>query len=159
MAVDMFLKLTGIQGESKDHKHKDEIELLSFSWGVSNSLRNCGSATGGGGAGKVTVSDLSFMHKLDSASPQLMEHCVTGKHIEEGTITVRKAGEKPVEYLKIKLTDVLVSSAQSGAGGATDPVESVTLNFTRFEVTSLPSGETSGFNVCEQTDFVGNVGK
>jgi type VI secretion system secreted protein Hcp len=154
MAVDMFLKLDGINGESRDAKHRGEIELLSFSWGVVNTGRACSAA---GGAGKVNVSDLSIMKKIDSATPQLMEHCVTGKHIQNGLITVRKAGEKPVEYLKIKLEDILVSSSQSGAGGATEPVESVSLNFTRFEVTNTPSGETSSFDVCAQ-EFEGKVG-
>ena len=154
MAVDMFLKLDGIKGESHDDKHRGEIELLSFSWGVSNSARACG-AGGGGGAGKVSVSDLSIMKKIDSATPQLMEHCVSGKHISEGLITVRKAGEKPLEFLKIKLTEILVSSSQSGAGGATDPVESLTLNFTKFEVSN--GNQTSSFDVCAQ-DFVGNAG-
>ena len=156
MAVDMFLKLDGIEGESKDHKHKGEIELLSFSWGVSNSARACG-ATGGGGAGKVSVNDFTIVKRVDSVSPQLMQNCVTGKHISEGTITVRKAGEKPVEYLKIKLEEVLISSSQSGGGGATEPMEQVTLNFTRFEVTNLPSGEVSSFDVCAN-EITGNVG-
>jgi len=156
MAVDMFLKLDGVEGESRDHKHRGEIELLSFSWGVSNSTRAC-SATGVGGAGKVSVNDFAIVKRVDSVSPQLMRHCVTGKHFSEGTITVRKAGEKPVEYLKIKLEDILISSAQSGGGGATEPMEQVTLNFTRFEVTNLPGGETSSFDVCAN-EITGNIG-
>src|SRR5215831_10842790 len=102
MAVDMFLKLDGIEGESKDHKHAGEIELLSFSWGVSNSSQ-VGCAGGGGGAGKANFSSFSFMKRVDSATPQLMLSCATGEHIKSGLITVRKAGEKPVEFLKIKL--------------------------------------------------------
>ena len=156
MAVDMFLKLEGITGESRDNKHRGEIEILSFSWGASNpTARSCG---GGGGSGKVNISDLSIMKKIDVATPQLLQHCVTGKHISEGQITVRKAGEKPVEYLQIKMNDILISSSQSGAGGATEPMESVSLNFTKFEVTNLPSGETSSFDICmnEVTGAVGN---
>jgi type VI secretion system secreted protein Hcp len=155
MAVDMFLKLDDIEGESREAKHRGEIEILSFSWGVSNSAKACGLG-GGGGAGKVSVSDFSIVKRVDSATPQLMRHCVNGKHISSGLITVRKAGEKPVEYLKIKLEDILISSAQSGGGGASEPVEQVTLNFTRFEVTNLPSGETSSFDVCANEGTIGN---
>src|SRR5215470_11993047 len=100
MAVDMFLKLDGIEGESKDHKHAGEIELLSFSWGVSNSS-GLACAGGGGGAGKASFHDFAFVKRVDSATPQLMLHCATGEHIKTGLITVRKAGEKPTEFLKI----------------------------------------------------------
>jgi len=134
MAVDMFLKLDGIKGESTDHKHAGEIELLSFSWGVSNPSASC--RAGGGGEGKATFQDLSFMKRADSSTADLMLHCANGKHIQEGTITVRKAGEKPVEYLKIKLEDILVSSSQSGGSEGSTPVESVSLNFARFQITT-----------------------
>jgi type VI secretion system secreted protein Hcp len=155
MAVDAFLKLDGIKGESTDHKHSGEIEILSFSWGVSNpGSRSCG---GGGGTGKVSFQDFSFVKRIDASSPALMLACCEGKHIMEGTITVRKAGDKPLEYLKIKLEDILISSAQSGGGGATDPMEQVTLNFTRFEVTD--NGQTSGVvelpNTCDISKLPG----
>lgn len=133
MAVDMFLKLDGIKGESKDHKHSGEIDIYSFSWGLSQT----GSmhVGGGGGAGKVSVHDVSITKRLDKASCDLMLLCCNGKHIKEGLVTVRKAGEKPVEYLKIKLTDILVSSVQpGGSGGADDVMESLSLNFAKFEV-------------------------
>jgi len=146
MAVDMFLKLDGIKGESTDHKHAGEIELLSFSWGVSNPATSC-RAGGGGGEGKATFQDLSFMKRADSSTANLMLACAKGEHIREGTITVRKAGEKPLEYLKIKLEDILVSSSQSGGTEGSTPVESVSLNFARFQITT--NVETSEvFQVC-----------
>lgn len=132
MAVDMFLKLDGIKGESKDHKHKDEIHIESFSWGLSQTgAFNTG---GGGGAGKVNVHDISITKFVDKASPALMLHCCNGKHIASGLLTVRKAGENPVEYLKIKLTDLLVSSVQNAGHGGDLLTENVSLNFAKFHV-------------------------
>src|SRR5438045_3347423 len=130
--VDMFLKLDGIKGESKDHKHKDEIHIESFSWGMSQTGAH--GAGGGGGAGKVSVHDISVTKFLDKASPELMLHCANGKHIPNGLITVRKAGEQPVEYLKIKLTDILISSVQEAGHGSDLLSESLSLNFAKFNV-------------------------
>lgn len=132
MAVDMFLKLDGIKGESKDHKHKDEIHIESFSWGLS---QTGGFATGGGGgAGKVSVHDISLTKTMDKSTAALMLHCCSGKHIPSGLITVRKAGDKPLEYLKIKLTDILVSSYQTAGHGGDVLTENLSINFAKFEV-------------------------
>jgi type VI secretion system secreted protein Hcp len=133
MAVDMFLKLDGVKGESKDAKHKDEIDIQSFSWGLSQTGAHAGG--GGGGAGKVSVHDISVSKFFDKASTVLMNFCCNGKHIPSGLITVRKAGEKPLEYLKIKLTDIIISSVQdAGHGGGDLLSESLTLNFAKFHV-------------------------
>jgi type VI secretion system secreted protein Hcp len=137
MAVDMFLKLDGIKGESLDHKHKDEIHVESFSWGMTQSGAH--GVGGGGGAGKVNVHDLSVSKFLDKASPILMLHVCNGKHIKEGLITVRKAGDKPVEYLKIKLFDILLSGLQhAGHSGGDLLTENLTLNFAKFQVEYTP---------------------
>lgn len=132
MAVDMFLKLDGIKGESKDHKHKDEIHIESFSWGMNQTGAH--GVGGGGGAGKVSVHDISITKFVDKASPDLMLACCNGKHIKEGLLTVRKAGEKPLEYLKIKLTDILVSGVQSAGHGGDLLTENLTLNFSKVQV-------------------------
>ncbi len=132
MAIDMFLKLDGVKGESMDHKHKDEIHIESFSWGLSQTGAHA--TGGGGGAGKVAVHDISVTKHVDKASPYLMLFCCNGKHIKEGLITVRKAGEKPLEYLKIKLTDILVSGVQESGHGSDLLTENVTLNFAKFHV-------------------------
>jgi type VI secretion system secreted protein Hcp len=137
-AVDMFLKLDGIKGESKDHKHKDEIHIDSFSWGLSQ--QGAHGAAGGGGVGKVSVHDITFTKVVDASSPDLMLHCCNGKHIKEGLITVRKAGENPVEYLKIKLTDILISGVQEAGHGSAVLSESLTLNFAKFHVTYQEQG-------------------
>ena len=107
MASDIFAKLGDIKGESLDDKHKDEIEVMSYSWGVSNAgSMQYGS---GGGEGKASFHDLSITHKVDKASPVLMQYCATGVHLKEATITHRKAGKGQQEYLVIKLSDVLVT--------------------------------------------------
>jgi type VI secretion system secreted protein Hcp len=141
MAVDMFLKLDGIKGESKDHKHGGEVHIESFSWGLNQT--GAGHTGGGGGAGKVSVHDISITKFLDSASAALMLACCNGKHIKDGLITVRKAGEKPLEYLKIKLADILISGYQTAGHGSDLLTENVTLNFAKFHVeyqTQKPDG-------------------
>ncbi len=133
MAVDMFLKLDGIKGESVDDKHKGEINVLAWSWGVSNS----GSAHlgAGAGSGKVNVQDLSITKYIDKSSTDLMLAACNGKHIKEAHLYVRKAGEKPLEYLKIKLTDVLVTSLSTGGSGGEDRLtENLSLNFGAFKM-------------------------
>ncbi|HEV2331438.1 MAG TPA: type VI secretion system tube protein Hcp [Verrucomicrobiae bacterium] len=133
MASDMFIKIDGIKGEAKDDKHTKDIDLLAWSWGMSNSGS---SHTGGGsGAGKVAVQDLSFTKWVDAASPPLMYHCCSGKHVKEATLFVRKAGEKPLEYIKIKMTDLIVTSVSTGGSGGEDRLtENVTLNFAKFNI-------------------------
>ena len=128
--VDYFLKLDGIVGESTDAKHKGEIELASFSWGAQNS----GSVGhgGGGGAGKVTFQDLHFVQRTQKSSSALLMSCAAGKHIASGLLTARKAGKQQIEFLKIKLTDVLVTSFQISASGDL-PLEQVSLNFSKLE--------------------------
>jgi len=133
MAVDMFIKVGDIKGESQDKKHKEEIDVLAWSWGMSQS----GSAHvgGGAGAGKVNVQDLSFTKYIDKSSPDLMLVCCTGKHIPEVMLTCRKAGENPLEYLIITLSDTLISSVSTGGSGGEDRLtENVTLNFAKVKV-------------------------
>jgi type VI secretion system secreted protein Hcp len=159
MAVDMFLKLTGIKGESGDHKHKDEMHIESFSWGVHQTGAHA--TGGGGGAGKVSVNDISVTKFLDKASCALMLHSCSGKHIPEGLITVRKAGDKPLEYLKIKLWDILIAGVQHAAHGGDLLSENVALNFAKFHVeyqvqkpdgTGEPGGEM-GWDVKKNEKF------
>lgn len=143
MAVDMFIKIGDIKGESKDHKHKEEVDVLAWSWGMSNS----GTAhTGGGaGAGKVNVQDLSFTKYIDSASAALMMAACNGKHYDKACLIVRKAGEKPLEYLKIDMTEVMVTAVSTGGSGGEDRLtENVTLNFAKFTFTYQPQEKGGG---------------
>ena len=137
MGADIFGKIGDIKGESNDAKHPGEIEILSYSWGVSQT--GTMSFGGGGGAGKANFQDFNFMHYLDKASPVLLQRCATGEHIKEATITVRKAGQKePLEYLIIKLSDILVSSVSSSGTGDASTSESVTLNYAKVIVEYKP---------------------
>jgi len=137
MAVDMFLKIEGIKGESQDDKHKGEIDIMSWSWGLSQSGGH--HQGGGGGSGKVNVHDISFTKHVDKSTPNIMQHCCNGKHIKSADLYVRKAGGTPLEYLKIHFEDILVSSYQTGGSGGEDRVtESVTLNFARFKSDYTP---------------------
>jgi len=107
MAQDIFLKITGIAGEAQDASHTNEIEVTSWEWAIhQKSSMHSGS---GGGAGKATVSDLTFDHRIDRASPNLLKFCLTGKHIDAATLVVRKAGGNPLEYFKITMGDVIVT--------------------------------------------------
>lgn len=136
MAVDMFLKLDGIKGESPDAKHKEEISIESFSFGVHQT--GASAHGGGGGAGKASFEDIHVTKKADVASPMLMLACATGQHIKSAVLTVRKAGGKQEEYYKIKLTDLLVSSHQNTGHGADAPVEQVSMNFSKIEFEYYP---------------------
>src|SRR5262245_4016678 len=130
MPSDIFAKIGDIKGESQDAKHKDEIEGLSFSWGVTNPAPAVGPG-GGGGTGKATFQDLSIVHRIDKASPKLLEACATGKHLPEATITHRKAGKGQLEYLIVKLNDVIITAVQHGGGTADTGSESVSLAFAK----------------------------
>ena len=135
-ANDYFLKIDGIEGESFDSKHKGEIDVLSFSWGASQT--GTLTAGGGGGAGKVQMQDMKFVMKVNKASPRLMLACATGQHIKGAILSVRKAGKDQQDYLKWTLTDVMVSSYQQ-AGGSQGPIptDQYGLNFSRIDVEYL----------------------
>lgn len=137
MAVDIFAKIGDIKGESLDGKHKDEIEVLSFSWGMTNPATV---ATGSGaGPGKVTFQDLSIVHRIDKASPLLMQACATGKHLKDATITHRKAGKDQHEYLVVKLSDVLITGvSHGGSGEGGQASENVSMNFAKVELEYKP---------------------
>jgi type VI secretion system secreted protein Hcp len=146
-AVDYFLKINGIEGESHDSKHKNEIDLESWSWGASNSGTHVGG--GGGGAGKVAMQDFHFVMKVNKASPKLMLACANGEHIKDALLTCRKAGKEQQEFLKIKFTDLLISSYQTGGSGAGDvvPTEQISFNFAKIEVeyaAQKPDGTLDG---------------
>ena len=137
-AVDYFLKLDGIEGEATGKGHEKEIDLASFSWGAANAGTH--GAGGGGGAGKVSIQDLHVVKHTDKASTKLFLFCASGKHVATGLLTVRKAGGDQQEYLKIKLTDILVSSYHVGGtnSGEVIPTEQVSLNFAKIQVDYSP---------------------
>ena len=137
MASDIFAKIGDIKGESLDTKHKGEVEVLSWSWGLAQS--GTMSHGGGGGEGKATFHDFSFTHHVDKASPVLMKACATGQHIKEATITVRKAGKGQQEFLILKMNDVLITSVNpSGSGDSAATAESVALQCSKIDLEYKP---------------------
>jgi len=152
MAVDMFIKIDQIKGESPDKVHKDEIQVLSFSWGATQSgSTHMGT---GGGSGKVNFSDITFTKFVDKASPMLLQNCANGKHFKEALLTIRKAGGTPLEYLKIKLTDIIVSAFSSGGSGGEDRLtENVTLNFGKIDFTYTPQKHDGSADVAVVTTW------
>ena len=146
MATDIFAKIGTIQGESTDVKHKNEIDVLAWSWGVTQS--GSMSYGGGVGSGKASFNDLSFTHHIDKASPLLMKACATGTHIPDATITVRKAGKGQQEYLIIKITDVLITSvAMSMSEGLPSGAEDVALQFAKVDFEYKPQKADGSLDV------------
>jgi len=138
MAVDYFLKIDGIKGESHDSKHKDEIDLLSWSWGETQTGSHA--FGGGGGAGKVNMQDFQFTMNANLASPKLLLACANGEHIKSAKLTCRKAGKEQQEFLIWTFSDLLVSSYQTGGsdGAGVLPIDSISLNFTKVEIGYKP---------------------
>ncbi len=154
MAVDMFLELDGVKGESKDEDHKGKIDILSWNWVVTNTgdLHS----GGGGGAGKADIGDIVVTKYLDLSTADLLKCCVSGKHIAKGKLIVRKAGSKALDYLVIELEEVMVTQVSPGGSAAGDRVtETLQLGFSKFTLTYKEQTEkgaggpsaTVGFNV------------
>lgn len=142
MAGDMFLKLNGVEGGSRDDTHKKEIDVLSWSWDMQQSgTTHMGE---GGGSGKVSVGDISFSKYVDESTNKLIQFCCSGKHIDEGVLVVRKAGESPVEYMKIIMKQILISSYNTGGDSdSSDRVlENISLNFAEVTVEYTPQDAT-----------------
>jgi type VI secretion system secreted protein Hcp len=143
MAMDMFIKIGSLKGESRDKTHKEEIDVLAWSWGMSNS----GSAHVGGGAGsgKVNVQDLSFTKYIDKTTPDLMLAACNGKHFDKAVLVVRKAGENPLEYVTITMEEVLITNVSTGGSGGEDRLtENVTINFAKVNVDYKEQTATGG---------------
>jgi type VI secretion system secreted protein Hcp len=141
MAVDMFLKITNVTGESKDKVHTNEIDISAWSWGMSNS--SSAHVGGGAGRGKVSVQDLTLSKYVDCSSPKLMLACCNGTHFPGAVITVRKAGgAAPVEYLKVKLEKVFITGVGTEGHWTGDRLtESVMLNFEKVKVDYTPQDD------------------
>jgi type VI secretion system secreted protein Hcp len=134
MAIDYFLRIDGVAGESVDAKHKGEIDVESWSWGEANAGRHPGG--GGGGAGKVEMQDFHFVAPVSKASPTLLLACATGKHFKSALLTGRRAGKAQQEFLTFTFSDVLVSSFAIGGTAASEvaPIDQVSLNFSKIQV-------------------------
>lgn len=144
MGVDMFLKIDDVAGGSVVTGREGWIDVISWNWGMTQT--GTMHEASGGGAGKVNVQDLTFTHNIDPSTPRFIESCCTGKHYGVAQLAIRKAGGTALEYLSIKMEEVLVSGVSSGGSGGGDIVtENVTLNFARFTVDYTPqTGKGAG---------------
>jgi type VI secretion system secreted protein Hcp len=152
-SADYYLKIEGVEGESESEGHKGEIEIAAFS--ISNEQVGSGSGGGGSGTGKVVFSDMVFTSRINKASPVLLLACSTGKHFPKATFTARKAGEGQQDYLKITLTDVLVSGYQLQDQGDGDPVplDVFTLNFSQIDTEYKPQNADGGLGGAIKAGF------
>lgn len=154
--VDYFLRIDGIEGESADEKHKGEIDLESYSFG----LMQVGTGGGGsGGAGQAQFDDLYFVALTSKASPKLFLGCASGKHYPEAVLTVRKSGDAPLEFFEITLKDVLISSYQNGGSEGGPPADQCSLNYGSIEVSYTPqqADGSAGDPVVGGWDVKGNL--
>jgi type VI secretion system secreted protein Hcp len=136
-ANDMFLKLEGIDGESRDSTHKGEIDVLAWSWGASRGPAS--DKKHASPSENLSIQNLSLTKFVDKASPELLESLLTGDATGSGKLTVRKAGETPVEYLKFCMEDVTVTAVSTGGSGGEDRLtENITLNFSQFRYQYTP---------------------
>jgi type VI secretion system secreted protein Hcp len=129
-----FLKLDGIAGESTDAKHKDEIELVSFSWGVAQAVSGGAS---GRGAGKAQLKQFEFLVRVSKASPALFLAAVSGRHLKDASLSVRRSTKAAFDWLKVKFSDVLITSYEQ-AGDEEAPHELVAFDFARVELQVTP---------------------
>jgi len=133
--VDYYLKIDGIPGESADSKHKNEIDVESWTWGQ----KQPHDAATGLSTGRVTMEPFNFTMLVNKASPKLFLACSTGQHIKEALLTCRRAGKEQQEYLKIKFTDLIVGDFRTG--GSADqvvPLDKITFVFGKIEFTYAP---------------------
>ena len=153
MAVDMFLKISTIDGETVDSvkvKTK-ECDILAWSWGLSQS--GTMAQGGGGGSGKVSVQNLSVTKPVDVGSHAIMLACCNGEHFDTATLTVRKAGKDALEYIVIEMYEVIITSVSTGGSGGEDKLtENVTLDFAKFNFKykqQTPKGAGEAFKECK----------
>jgi type VI secretion system secreted protein Hcp len=152
MVADYFIKFDGIKGESVDAKHKDEIDVESWSWGETYVV--AGPSGSGAGTGNVSVQDFSFVMRLNRASVDLMKALATGQHIKTATLSAAKAGKVQQEYLTFRFHDVLVSSFHTGGSeDAVVPTDSVAFNFAKIEVEYRPQNPDGSLGAAVQFKY------
>ena len=157
MAVDIFLQIPKVNGESADNTFKNAMEIISWSWGLTQSGTTHTGA--GSGAGKVNVQDLSFTKYVDTASPVLMQSCMNGSPFPTATLTMRKAGSNPLVYLVITMSNVIVSSHSHATSSSDDrQTETITLNFGKVSYVYTPqkADGTGGAGITTTWNIPGN---
>ena len=140
MATEIFLKIGDIKGESLAKGHENEIDAISWNWGMTQTIAM--KSASGAAMGKVQVQDITISKHVDKSSPSLMLACCSGKRYPDATLVLRKAGTKPIEYLKIIMRDVMVSSVAVGTSSDQDKVaENISLGFVEFKVEYFPQNK------------------
>jgi len=141
MAIDTHIKFDGVEGESTHVDHKGEVEILSWTWGVSNASLGSG---GGSGKGKATPGDLHFVHRYDKASPVLAKKCAQGVHFPTVVMTSRKSGEGQKDFLKVTMKEVFITSVQPSGSSGGDIAESVSMSYGSIEFAYKPQDAKGG---------------
>jgi type VI secretion system secreted protein Hcp len=141
MAIDTHIKFDGVDGESTHQDHKGEVEVLSWTWGVSNASHSAG---GGSGKGKANPGDFHFTHIYDKASPILAKKCAQGVHFKEVVLTARKSGEGQKDFLKIAMKECFITSVQPSGSSGGDLMESVSMSYGSIDFAYKPQDEKGG---------------
>jgi type VI secretion system secreted protein Hcp len=141
MSSDFHIKFDGVEGEATHQDHKGEIEILSWTWGLSNSAMSAG---GGSGKGKANAQEMTISYIYNKASPVLAKKCAQGVHFKEVVLTSRKSGEGQKDFLKVTLKEVFITSVQHSAGSGGDIMESAQLSFGDVEYVYKPQDEKGG---------------
>jgi len=133
MAFDVFLEIDGIPGESTDDKYPDQIEVLSYSHGLSQPTSGISRSSGGAASGeRCNHGDFTVVHSLDKASPKLVEKMCKGEHIATVNVHLCRATSDKTEYMTYEMKNVLVTSLQTGGSASGEyalPLETITFNY------------------------------
>jgi len=159
MAFDAFLKIEGVDGESADDKHKGWIEVLSYSFGVSQPASGSASTSGGATRERANFQDLSIVKSLDKASPKLMQSCASGEHFQKATLELCRSGGDKMKYMEYVMEQLIVSSCSQGGGKGGEPIESIALNYGKIKETYTQQKRADGSgggNVTGGWDLTGN---
>lgn len=141
MSTDTHIKFDGVEGEATHADHKGEIEVLAWSWGVSNAS---GIAGGGSGKGKANPGEFSFTHLYDKASPVLSKKCAQGTHFTTVTVTARKSGEGQKDFLSITMKEVFITSVQPAGSSGGDITENVSMSYGSIDFAYKPQDTKGG---------------
>lgn len=156
MALDAFIKIEGIPGDSLDEQHKDWIEVSGYSFGAKQSISSTASSAGGASAGGADVAEFTFTKRLDRASSKLFEASCAGNHLKGVTLSLNRAGGEKLKYFEIKLEEVLISNF-THTGDSGEPLEKVRLNFGRIKTIythqNRANGQAAG-NICGGWDCI-----
>jgi type VI secretion system secreted protein Hcp len=140
MAIETWIKFDGIEGEATHKDHKNEVAVLSWSWGLTNAS---GGSAGGAGTGRATPQDLHIVHSYDKASPILAKKAAQGQRIPTAVLSTRRSGEGQKDFLKITMKEVIITSVQASASSE-GVMEQVAMAYTNIDFSYSPQTSTGG---------------